>query len=242
MAPMRTMLLLIALIAISNALVVGPTIYEQKDMGDISLKEFVYSLSADCTASTITVSVMDENYSAVGGVNTYMQYAEFSTQLMSNVKTDAEGIALHRLPGDVKLMRGLFILVIEKYGFRNKEVHFDLSPCYTNGTVKPPKPVPPGKNQTNNTSQNSSGNYNNQSNGSNGNTGTPNASASNASQNITNNTGTNPAPGENGSICPSAILVAVLAFGGGLIAFMKNRRPRPRSWVGASTRYKSFKR
>lgn len=139
---MRKALVLLFLFASSYALIVGPAIYEQDDFGDISLLEFTYSLSADCSAGTITTIVMDESNKPVQDANAYLQYIDFATPLISSGKTDKDGYVLSRLPGSVQLMRGLFILVVEKKGFRSKEVHFDLYPCLHNGSL-PPKPPPP---------------------------------------------------------------------------------------------------
>src|SRR5262249_10152163 len=60
---------------------------------------------------------------------------------------------VHKLPGQVQLMRGLFILGIQKHGFQSKEVHFDLYPCFHQGQLPPkpapnPPPKPPAQNST----------------------------------------------------------------------------------------------
>jgi hypothetical protein len=133
------LLIILALCGISEALVIGPRIYEQDDLGDPALSEFTYSLSSDCNASTISVYIMNESNGPVRDAEVYLKYVDFSTPLMSSTKTDKDGFTLIRLPGNVMLMRGLFILVIEKKAFRNKEVHFDLSPCW-GGSQIPPKP------------------------------------------------------------------------------------------------------
>jgi len=208
---MRIMLLLMALIAVSQALSIGPMIYEQKNMGDQGLPEFLYSMSADCTAATVTISVMNDNFSKISGADVYLEYTQFSSQIISSTQTDADGVAVSKLPGSVKLMQGLFIMVVEKYGYQNKEIHFDLSPC--NGTAANySKPIPPAKNQTNQTIPKSNTTQTNT---------TQNAgNKSNSSQNITSTT-----ESTQSSICPSAMLVAALAFGGGLIAYKKNRPP-----------------
>lgn len=100
--------------------------------------EFVYSISVDCTAATIKLIVMDEEYEPVQDTSTYLKYVDFASPLLSTVKTDKDGFALHKLPGQTTLMRGLFILVMEKKGFRSKEVHFDIAPCYSDYTFPPP--------------------------------------------------------------------------------------------------------
>jgi hypothetical protein len=219
MARMLLIFLLAAACQLASANVIGPIIYEQKDLGDISLKEFVYSMSADCTAGTVTLSVMDENYTSLQGAGTLLSYVDFSTGLISHVDTDNQGIAILKLPGNVNLMRGMFILVIEKYGFRNKEIHFDLSPCYTNATQKPPKPKPVTQNTTNQTKppipNQTIPNITNASNAS--------GNSTQHSNNASNSTGSSTAPSE-GSLCPAAILMACLALLGGVFVSMRRRK------------------
>jgi hypothetical protein len=215
---------------------VGPQIYEQKDLGDVSLKEFVYSVSADCTAATISVIVMNESYVRESGANTYLKYVDFSSQLMSQMQTGQDGAALLKLPGNVNLMRGMFILVIEKHGFRNKEIHFDLSPCYSNQT-KPVKPV------AGNTTG-SSGNGTTQAQGNGSGTGKQNQTEGTAGQNPESGNKTGNQNGTTGnhangtsSICPSAALLSALAASGGWLAMRRKGMT-----LRQSRRYKPFKR
>ncbi|NYZ74314.1 hypothetical protein H0O00_04165 [Candidatus Micrarchaeota archaeon] len=151
--PLAFSIALFSLFSICSALMVGPRIYEQDDFGDISLDEFTYSISADCTASSITLLVMNGSNRPVRDANAYLKYIDFSTPLMGSGVSNNDGQILFKLPGDVSLMRGLFIIVIEKKGYRSKEVHFDLSPCFTNATnpTPPAKPPKPPANDTNNT-------------------------------------------------------------------------------------------
>jgi len=83
---------------------------------------------------------MDGSFERIGGAGTYLKYVDFSSPLISSVETDGDGSAIHSLPGNTTLMRGLFILVMEKDGFRSKEVHFDIAPCYSNYTF-PSRPA-----------------------------------------------------------------------------------------------------
>ncbi len=135
-----------------HANVIAPTIYEQDDLGDpVLLQDFTYSLSVDCTAATISIIAMDGHNRPVEGVYTYLKYVDFSTPLMAQGVTDRNGFVLHKLPGSTRLMRGLFVLVMEKKGFRNKEIHFDISGCYSNETTAKPKPPANGTAPANNT-------------------------------------------------------------------------------------------
>lgn len=147
---LKQLLAMAFILCLSKAMVVGPMVYEQQDFGDYTQPTFLYSLSADCTAGTVNVLIMDDNNNPVQGAFSYLKYIDFSTPLISSVQSDKDGQVLHKLPGNVNLMRGLFILVIQKHGFRDKEIHFDLSPCYGNSTI-PPRPVsqPPPQPQVN---------------------------------------------------------------------------------------------
>ncbi len=138
------LLLFLILLPFAFGKMIAPTIYEQNDFGPLSYNEFLYSMSVDCTAATVNAIIMDEEFKRVEGAATYLKYIDFAQPLISTVKSDKDGLVLHKLPGNVKLMRGFFILVIEKNGFRNKEVHFDIGKCWRNETpvINPPEPEP----------------------------------------------------------------------------------------------------
>lgn len=137
---------LLLIFSVVNAIVVGPTVYEQDDFGDILWNEFTYSLSVDCDDAVLNVIVMDESIRPVGEAGTYLKYVDYSSPLVSSGTTDYDGRVSHKLPGNVSLMRGLFILVIEKDGYRAKEIHFDILKCLGNQTdiqAPPTQPPPP---------------------------------------------------------------------------------------------------
>jgi 5-hydroxyisourate hydrolase-like protein (transthyretin family) len=128
---------------LAEALVVGPAVIEQKDMGSSSLPTLIYSLSVDCNASSITAIVTDGTTNQpVQGVDTYLSYVDFTTQLLTHEVTDHDGYIVDKLPGQTALMQGMFILDLQKYGYQSKEVHFDLYPCLHNGQL-PPLPTQP---------------------------------------------------------------------------------------------------
>lgn len=134
---------IILILSVTSAAVIGPQVYEQRDFGDISLDEFTYSISVDCDAATIRAIVMNESIEAVEGANTYLKYIDYASPLISSESTGKDGRVVHQLPGNVSLMRGLFILIIEKDGYRTKEMHFDILVCLTNQSYVPPRPEPP---------------------------------------------------------------------------------------------------
>jgi len=218
----KTLALIMVLLAIGccSAVVVGPKIYEQDDFGDISLSEFTYSISADCTAAAITVIVMNETLRPVVGANTYLKYVDFSTPLMGSAVSDKDGRVLLKLPGNVNLMRGLFILVIDKKGYRGKEVHFDLSPCFSNST-NPTKPSKPPANGSNTNNSNTTNNQTNppgdggQGNGTNQtvqNNTNQSGGAGNGSGNGGTGSGTGAGTGGNPGLCAASIALPLLLF------------------------------
>ncbi len=140
-------ILLLLLVPLVFAESIAPTIYEQRDFGTLSKEEFTYSISVDCTSATVRAYVMDENIEPVEGADTYLKYIDFAQPLISTVESDKDGFVLHKLPGNVKLMRGFFVLVIQKSDFRSKEIHFDINRCWSNASIPQP-PAPPPKNDT----------------------------------------------------------------------------------------------
>ncbi len=212
LAALELLAFLILIAGLSSALVVGPVIYEQKDFGNLGDSQFTYSLSADCNASVITAVFYNGSAEKVEGANVLLSYVDFAQPLLANKMTDKDGTVLLKLPGDVSLMRGLFIMVVQKSGFKSKEIHFDLYPCLHNGSL-PPKPPPPPKNNSTGplpvvTVVGDEGNID---------ISTPQPPASqNASPqggaNGTNQSGT-PAPGPQlPGICPSALLLPSILF------------------------------
>jgi hypothetical protein len=142
----RIALTLLLIFSVANAIIVGPTVYEQDDFGDILWNEFTYSLSVDCDDAVLNVIVMNESIRPVGEAGTYLKYVDYASPLVSSGTTDNQGRISHKLPGNVSLMRGLFILVIEKGGYRTKEIHFDILKCLGNQTeitAPPTQPPPP---------------------------------------------------------------------------------------------------
>jgi hypothetical protein len=206
-----TALFTLLLFGLSSAMVVGPAIYEQRDFGNLGDHQFTYSLSADCNASVITAIVYNESNKPVRDAIVLLSYVDFAQPLLANVLTDKDGTAVLKLPGQVTLMRGLFILVIQKSGFKNKEVHFDLYPCFHNGSLPPKPPPPPPPPKQNYTiivvPEPGSGSSSTPPPGSDGpaQVNTSNSTSSNFS-------GVQPGGSSVKGICPSALVIASLLF------------------------------
>lgn len=100
------------------------------------------------------------NVSTESNVMLYLVYADYSYQLIAKAKTNEQGIAYLQLPKAMRYSNGLFVLKMQKQGYKDTEVYFyqDVEQC---------EPVEQDNNdQTNNeqTEQNSSVSENNQTN------------------------------------------------------------------------------
>ncbi len=134
-------IILLSLISVGSARVIEPTIYEQKNIGDIKAPELLYSISADCEASTIDLQVLDRHLNPVGGAWAYLSYVDFSSPTFAREQAGPDGRIKMKLPGNTSYMRGVFMLVLEKKGYSNREVHFGLTPCYSKTNPSPTTPA-----------------------------------------------------------------------------------------------------
>lgn len=133
---MRYLAVLAALAILCNvrAVIVSPNIFEEKDFDSGSLPKLEYALSIDCNAKTINQKVFTKSGEPIDSVFSYLIYHDYSTPLISSGRTDGNGNTAHVLPGNLSLMDGMFILVMEKQGYSKKEIHFDIASCF--GTVQ----------------------------------------------------------------------------------------------------------
>ncbi len=104
-------------------------IVEERSFGDEALPEFLYSINVDCSNKLIIQEIFDQDVNPVQGAKSYLKYHQYSSPLLSSKISGEEGGVVHSLPGDPKKMTHLFVIVIEKSGFRKKEVHFDIRIC-----------------------------------------------------------------------------------------------------------------
>jgi hypothetical protein len=119
-----------------HAIVVAPTIYDQVDVDyGTAMEYFTYSMSVDCTAGTISITALDGSGKPVEGAQTYLQYVDVYSSLIAAGRTDGNGFILDKLPGSAERMHGIFTLTLEKSGFYDKDVDFDISGCYSNETA-----------------------------------------------------------------------------------------------------------
>ncbi len=125
----KIILALMLTISVAFPTKIIPYVFEHQDFGNEELPIFLYGLGADCEAATIRQETFNEDMEPVEGVNSYLLYHDFSTPLISSGDTDADGIIIHELPSGVDHYTGLFVLTLEKNGYRKKEIHFTITQC-----------------------------------------------------------------------------------------------------------------
>lgn len=103
-------------------------------MGDYTQKQITYAITVDCDAKLINLTVMDEKIKPIANASYYVQYLDYSKTLLAANKTDEKGFGRVKLPGETKYLRGLFVMMLQKTGYKNKEIDFAINGCYSNVT------------------------------------------------------------------------------------------------------------
>lgn len=120
---------LLLLISVAAAEEIDLTVYEQKDFGPSYEEDFdEIEVTMDCSKETLYIQIEDEDVPVTGAVVRII-YVDYSTPLLASGPTDAEGEFSYTLVGEIEYMGGLFLVVVEKEGYLQKEAHFDISNC-----------------------------------------------------------------------------------------------------------------
>lgn len=122
-------LLLVFLVSVSIALETPMLIFEQRDFGPEYEPDFddIY-VTMDCDSNIINIYITEDEEPVVGAVVRLM-YIDYSTPLLAAGPTDTSGKFSYTLVGERDFMTGLFLVVVEKEGYNNKEAHFDIRRC-----------------------------------------------------------------------------------------------------------------
>ncbi len=126
---MRTAVLLLLLLSVCAAVETPMKIFEQRDFGPGYEEQFddLY-VTMDCDSEIIHIYVSDEDKPVTGAVVRVL-YIDYSTPLIASGPTDSDGKLSFKIIGEEDFMTGLFLTVVEKEGYNNKEAHFDISIC-----------------------------------------------------------------------------------------------------------------
>ena len=139
---MRFAFFVLFLFSFSVAAETELVIFEQRDLGVAYDENFddLY-LTMDCVTDTMTVYVKEDGEPVTGAV-VRLIYVDYSVPLLASGPTTAEGKFTYKLVGERDFMTGLFLVVVEKEGYKNKEAHFDIARCIGVEEEIPPPPPP----------------------------------------------------------------------------------------------------
>ncbi|MEW6036435.1 MAG: hypothetical protein AB1529_07530 [Candidatus Micrarchaeota archaeon] len=121
-------LALLLLLGLGFAQVVEADIVEEKDTGAEAAPALVAALWLDCESGNATLT-LSSNGSRVEGATVFLFRADSAYKLLARSSTDEEGVSTVRPQGKTPYLNDLYILRIEKSGFRTKEIEFTFWNC-----------------------------------------------------------------------------------------------------------------
>ncbi len=124
---MRSLAILL-LFGVSFAQVVEADLVEEKDTGPEAAPALVAALWLDCESGNVTLTLSSHG-SRVEGATVFLFRTDSAYKLLARSSTDGEGISVVRPPGKISYLNDLYILRIEKSGFRTKETEFTFWNC-----------------------------------------------------------------------------------------------------------------
>ncbi len=140
---------LLCLAALSSAYSVKPDYLGIKDTGNQSLPKMDITITLDCDTKAATISVSSNDTGLpVQGAKTYMFYTDYGYNALPNPgTTDALGMAVMNVTGNIRYLTALFVLRTDDPAFQSREIEFTYQKCFS----PPPPPAPLPQNQSNGT-------------------------------------------------------------------------------------------
>ncbi len=143
---MRLLLIALLLAGLCMAFSVKPDYLGVQDTGDESLGTMDVGITIDCDTKVLTIDVMDESEQPIENANTYLFYTDYGYHALPNPgKTDADGISIMEVPGNIRFLTAMFILRVDHPNFQSREIEFVYQKCFE----PPPQPPPPEPDVTN---------------------------------------------------------------------------------------------
>lgn len=135
---MRFLFVFLILAGLCMAFSVNPDYIDTKDSGDERLPKMNVSITVDCDTKALTIDVTDENEQPIENAKAYLFYTDYGYQALPNPgTTDADGMAVMDVTGNIRFLTAMFILRVDNSDFQTKEIEFDYRKCF-----EPPPPPP----------------------------------------------------------------------------------------------------
>jgi hypothetical protein len=147
---MRRFLVFLLLAGLCMAFSVTPDYLGIKDSGDERLPKMNVSITIDCDSKTLTIEATDEEEQPIEDAKTYLFYTDYGYQALPNPgTTDADGISVMDVPGNIRFLTAMFILRVDHGDFQTKEIEFAYERCFEPPPAPPPEEpegeVPPAE-------------------------------------------------------------------------------------------------
>jgi len=128
----RHLFFLAALVLAASAFSVVPHFIDVQDTGSESLPSLDVGISLDCDSKNVTVTVLsDDDGTPVAGADARLFYTDYTYQPLPNPgKTDSKGMAGLPVPGTLKFLNAMFVLRVDKQGFKSREIEFAYEYCF----------------------------------------------------------------------------------------------------------------
>jgi hypothetical protein len=113
------------------------------------------SITIDCNSKALAIEAIDGDEQPIENAKTYLFYTDYGYQALPNPgTTDADGISMMDVPGNIRFLTAMFILRVDHSDFRTKEIEFDYRKCFEPPPEEPeeeaplPEPEEPTENVT----------------------------------------------------------------------------------------------
>jgi len=124
------MIALFALVSIGHAAIVAADIIEEKDTGASVLQNLSAKLLTDCGSNTVIAFLSDGgNGNPVDGATIFIFRTDSGYRILNRTLTNAEGKGVIGVPGKIQFLNDMYVLRIEKSGFRSKEIELTFWNC-----------------------------------------------------------------------------------------------------------------
>ncbi|MFH0884679.1 MAG: hypothetical protein V1861_03135 [Candidatus Micrarchaeota archaeon] len=150
---MKHAFIVLLIVGLAAAFTVKPAYIEIHDTGNENLPALNVDISIDCDTKNVHINVAsNETGEPLEGAMTYLFYTDYTYQALPNPgKTDVDGNTAIPVPGTIRFLNAMFILRVDKQGYRSREIEFAYKKCFET-PPKPPEP-PQTHNETNATNQ-----------------------------------------------------------------------------------------
>jgi hypothetical protein len=123
-------LLVLFLISMGHAAMVNADLKGVQDTGSANLPAFSFILLTDCgNPSAIVFLSNNDTGQSVPGATMFIIRTDSAYRILNRSATDDEGKGVIGVPGKLQYLNDLYVLRIEKNGYRSKEVQFTFWNC-----------------------------------------------------------------------------------------------------------------